>query len=59
MFSKKRKEPDKPKELKRDRPNEVYTEPRPILASDCEFEKVDRGEGMGVDDIKTYHATEK
>jgi len=52
MFSKKRKEPDKPKELKRDRPNEIYTEPRPILAPDCEFEKMDRGEGMGVDDLK-------
>lgn len=59
MFGKKQKEPEKMKPLKSDRPHEVYTEPRPILDPDCEFEKADRGEGMGVDDVKTYHATEK
>lgn len=36
-----------------------YTEPEPILDSSCGFEEMDRGEGMAVDDEKTYHRTEK
>lgn len=41
------------------RPKETYKEPEPILDSSSDFEKMDRGEGMGVDDVKTYHRTEK
>jgi hypothetical protein len=36
-----------------------YPEPEPILDPTCGFEEMDRGEGMGVDDEKTYHRTEK
>jgi len=36
-----------------------YPEAEPILDPTCGFEEVDRGEGMGVDDVKTYHRTEK
>jgi hypothetical protein len=39
--------------------HEAYGEPEPILDASCDFEKMDRGEGMGVDDEKTYHRTEK
>jgi hypothetical protein len=39
--------------------HEPYDEPEPILDSTCVMEQVDRGEGMGVDDEKTYHRTEK
>ncbi len=38
---------------------ERYPEVEPILDPTCGFEEVDRGEGMGVDDEKTYHRTEK
>lgn len=37
----------------------AYVEPEPILDASCEFEKADRGEGMAVDDVKTYHRTER
>ncbi len=36
-----------------------YPEAEPILDSTCSFEEMDRGEGMAVDDEKTYHHTEK
>jgi hypothetical protein len=36
-----------------------YPEPEAILDPTCDFEEMDRGEGMAVDDIKTYHRTEK
>jgi hypothetical protein len=39
--------------------HEAYAEPEPILDPSCGFEEMDRGEGMGVDDEKTYHRTEK
>jgi hypothetical protein len=39
--------------------HEPYPEPEPILDPTSDFEEMDRGEGMGVDDIKTYHRTEK
>jgi hypothetical protein len=38
---------------------ERYPEAEPILDPTCGFEEVDRGEGMGVDDERTYHRTEK
>jgi len=39
--------------------HEKYPEPEPILDPSCGFEEMDRGEGMAVDDEKTYHRTEK
>jgi len=39
--------------------HEPYTEPEPILDPSCGFEQMDRGEGMGVDDEKTYYHTER
>jgi len=36
-----------------------YPEAEPIQDSTCPFEEMDRGEGMAVDDEKTYHRTEK
>ena len=39
--------------------HETYAEPQPILDPSCVMEQMDRGEGMGVDDEKTYHHTEK
>jgi hypothetical protein len=36
-----------------------YPEAEPILDPTCGFEEMDRGEGMAVDDEKTYHRTEK
>lgn len=39
--------------------HETYPEPEPILDPSCDFEKMDRGEGMAVDDEKTYHRQEK
>ncbi|HEY3839432.1 MAG TPA: hypothetical protein VGL72_22830 [Bryobacteraceae bacterium] len=39
--------------------HDKFTEPEPILDSSCDFEKMDRGEGMAVDDVKTYHRTER
>jgi hypothetical protein len=39
--------------------HETYIEPEPILDPTCGFEEMDRGEGMAVDDEKTYHRTEK
>ena len=36
-----------------------YTHPEPILDPTCVQEQMDRGDGMGVDDQKTYHHTEK
>jgi hypothetical protein len=38
---------------------ERYAEPEPILDPTCGFEEMDRGEGMAVDDEKTYHRTER
>jgi len=38
---------------------ETYTEPEPILDPTCGFEEMDRGEGMGVHDERTYSRTEK
>lgn len=36
-----------------------YTEAEAILDPTCIFEEMDRGDGMAVDDEKTYHRTEK
>jgi len=36
-----------------------YPEAEPILDPTSTFEEMDRGEGMGVDDVKTYHREEK
>jgi hypothetical protein len=36
-----------------------YPEAEAILDASCCFEEMDRGEGMAVDDEKTYHRTEK
>ena len=36
-----------------------FPEAEPILDPTCVFEEQDRGQGMAVDDIKTYHRTEK
>jgi hypothetical protein len=36
-----------------------YPEAEPILDPTSVFEEADRGEGMGVDDEKTYHRQEK
>ena len=47
------------KTIPHDRPAEPYEEPQPILDPSCGFEEMDRGEGMAVDDEKTYHRTEK
>ena len=53
------KEQPKPKKAPAPGEDKTYDEPRPILDPSCGFEQVDRGEGMGVDDEKTYHRTEK
>ena len=49
----------KPRKFAREASHEAYREPEPILDPSCDFEKMDRGEGMAVDDEKTYHRTEK
>jgi hypothetical protein len=36
-----------------------YPEPEPYQDGTSRFEQDDRGDGMGVDDEKTYHRTEK
>ena len=36
-----------------------YPDAEAILDPSCTFEEMDRGEGMGVDDIKTYTRQEK
>lgn len=36
-----------------------YPDAEGILDPTCGFEEMDRGEGMAVDDEKTYHRTEK
>jgi hypothetical protein len=58
MPDEKMDQPKRPK-FSREASHETYTEPEPILDASCDFEKMDRGEGMGVDDEKTYHRTEK
>jgi len=52
-------EQPKPKKFPYVASRESYTQPEPILDPSCGFEEADRGEGMGVDDEKTYHRTEK
>jgi hypothetical protein len=49
----------KPKKFPYTASHETYSEPEPILDPSCGFEEMDRGEGMAVDDEKTYHRTEK
>ncbi len=49
----------KPKKQPFDHTQERYSDVQPIQDSSCVFEEMDRGEGMGVDDEKTYHRTEK
>ena len=39
--------------------HDTYTEPEPIVDATSDFEQMDRGDGFGVDDEKTYHRTEK
>ncbi len=36
-----------------------YREPEPLLDPTSRFEQDDREDGMGVDDVKTYHRNEK
>lgn len=49
----------KPMKFFRAASHETYPEPEAILDPSCDFEKLDRGEGMAVDDEKTYHREEK
>jgi len=51
--------PPKRREFPREASHDTYTEPEPIVDASSVQEQVDRGEGMGVDDEKTYHRTEK
>lgn len=39
--------------------HDPYPEPEPYIDSSSRFEQDDREDGMGVDDQKTYHRTEK
>lgn len=50
---------EKRKEFHREASRDTYAEPEPILDASSVQEQIDRGEGMGVDDEKTYHRTEK
>jgi hypothetical protein len=52
-------DPHTPTKFSRVPVHEAYVEPEPILDPTCIQEQMDRGEGMGVDDEKTYHRTEK
>ena len=36
-----------------------YPEPHAICDATSDFEEMDRGDGWGIDDEKTYHRTEK
>ena len=54
-----RNEPHPPHKFPYKASHDKFSEPEPILDSTCGFEEVDRGEGMAVDDVKTYHRTEK
>jgi hypothetical protein len=38
---------------------ERFPEPEPIVDATSDFEQMDRGDGFGVDDVRTYHRTEK
>ena len=58
MPDERKPEPKHPK-FSREVSHDPYAEPEPILDPSCDFEKMDRGEGMAVDDEKTYHRTEK
>ena len=40
-------------------PQEPYAEPQSIIDATSDFEQMDRGEGWGIDDEKTYCRTEK
>jgi hypothetical protein len=40
-------------------PQPRFTEPQPIIDATSDFEEMDRGEGWGIDDEKTYCRTEK
>lgn len=64
--------PDKTPDETKDQPDETrkmapfssriqkrYPDAEAILDPTCCFEEMDRGEGMAVDDEKTYHRTEK
>ena len=39
--------------------HEVYPEPEMILDPSSVMEQEDRADGLGVDDVKTYHRTER
>ena len=39
--------------------HDVYPEPEMILDPSSVMEQEDRADGMGVDDVKTYHRTER
>ena len=49
----------KKREFPRTASHDKYDKPEPILDASCIMEQADRGEGMGVDDVKTYHRMEK
>jgi hypothetical protein len=59
LMAEEKKEQPKARKFPLEASHEIYSEPEPILDPSCTFEEMDRGEGMGVDDEKTYHRTEK
>ena len=42
-----------------DHPQPRFIEPQPIIDASSDFEEMDRGNGWGIDDKKTYCRTEK
>ena len=40
-------------------PQPRFAEPQPIIDASSDFEDMDRGDGWGIDDEKTYCRTEK
>ena len=59
MPDKEQGQPDKTKIPFSHQTQTRYPEAEPILDPTSGFEEMDRGEGMAVDDEKTYHRTEK
>jgi len=52
-------EPAHPRKFSHVPDHDPYSEPEPVLDPTSRFEQDDREDGMGVDDEKTYHRTEK
>ena len=61
MPNKKNDQPDKDRKMApfSTQTQKRYPEAEAILDPTCTFEEMDRGEGMAVDDEKTYHRNEK